>query len=142
SIRPTVSDSAAIVIKIGAVPTTGNNWCRSAVLNQFWSRQLGQGVRYGSTSTSVRAQRPSPPTSRNGRRVGNPMTWRVGIRRGRASQALGLDEGKLRARTTANSLTSDHHGPLQDDQAVKTKPSWGAACGFWVSAWGQREPAV
>jgi hypothetical protein len=70
------------------------------------------------------------------------MMWRVGTRRGRASQAFGLVEGNVPARTTANSLTANHHGPLQDDQAVKTKPSWGAACGFWVSAWGQREPAV
>jgi hypothetical protein len=70
------------------------------------------------------------------------MMWRVGTRRGRASQAFGLIDGNVPARTTANSLTANHRGPLQDDQAVKTKPSWRAACGFWVSAWGQREPAV
>jgi hypothetical protein len=43
--------------------------------------------------------------------------------------------------TTASSLATDQHGPLQDDQVVKTKPSRGAACGFWIRAWGQREPA-
>ena len=43
---------------------------------------------------------------------------------------------------TANSLAADHHGPLQDDQPAKTNPPKADACGVWIRAWGQREPAV
>jgi hypothetical protein len=32
-------------------------------------------------------------------------------------------------------------GHKQDDQAAKTKPPQDAARGFWIRAWGQREPA-
>ena len=42
--------------------------------------------------------------------------------RGRAGQAFELGEPGVADGTTANSLAAGYRGPLQDDQAVKTKP--------------------
>ena len=44
-------------------------------------------------------------------------------------------------RATANSSPRTATGHKQGDQTAKTKPPAGAARGFWIRAWGQREPA-
>ena len=67
--------------------------------------------------------------------------WRDKAWRGRAGQAFEFGETGVVDWATANSLAADRRGPPQDDQAVKTKLLTGAACGFWIRAWGQREPA-
>ena len=46
----------------------------------------------------------------------------------------------MRVRATANSSPQTSTGHKQDDQIVKTKPPQEAARGFWIRAWGQREP--
>ena len=40
---------------------------------------------------------------------------------GRTGQAFEFGEPDVMDLTTANSLATDHHGPRQDDQVVKTK---------------------
>ena len=60
-----------------------------------------------------------------------------------AGQAFELGEPGMLDGTTANSSPRTAAGHKQDDQIVKTKPlTRGAACGFWIRAWGQREPAL
>jgi hypothetical protein len=46
----------------------------------------------------------------------------------------------MRDGATANSSPQTATGHKQDDQIVKTKPPQEAARGFWIRAWGQREP--
>jgi hypothetical protein len=48
--------------------------------------------------------------------------WRGAAWRGRAGQAFVLGEPGVVDGTTADSLAADRRGPLQDDQAVRTKP--------------------
>ena len=45
-------------------------------------------------------------------------------------------------RATAYSSPRTAAGHKQDDQAAKSKPPQEAARGFWIRAWGQREPAL
>jgi hypothetical protein len=47
-----------------------------------------------------------------------------------SSVSVGVLDG-----ATANSLAAYHHGPLQDDQAVKTKLLTGSCLRFWTRAW-------
>jgi hypothetical protein len=68
--------------------------------------------------------------------------WRGATWRGRTRQAFGFIEPGVMDKATANSLAADRRGPPQDDQAVKAKLRTGAARGFWIRAWGQREPAL
>ena len=71
-----------------------------------------------------------------------PGIWRGKAWHGRAGQAFELVESGVVDRATANSSPRTATGHKQDDQIVKTKPPAGAACGFWIRAWGQREPAL
>ena len=61
---------------------------------------------------------------------------------GRAGQAFELVESGVADRATANSSLRTATGHKQDDQTTKTKPPQEAARGFWIRAWGQREPAL
>jgi len=68
--------------------------------------------------------------------------WRGRARRRRAGQAFEIGKTGRDDRDHRRFLAADHRGPPQDDQAVKPKPLTGAACRFWIRAWGQREPAL
>jgi hypothetical protein len=68
--------------------------------------------------------------------------WRDRARCGRAGQEFEFGETGRGGRDHRRFLATDRRGPLQDDQAVKTKLLQGAAGGFWIRAWGQREPAL
>jgi hypothetical protein len=61
---------------------------------------------------------------------------------GRAGQAFALVESGMVDRATANSLLRTATGRKQGDQAAESKPPQEAARGFWIRAWGQREPAL
>ena len=66
--------------------------------------------------------------------------WRGEVRRGRAGQAFDFSEPGGLEGATAESLAAVRHGPRQVGQIVKTKPSGGAACGFWIRAWSHASP--
>ncbi len=61
---------------------------------------------------------------------------------GPAGQAFALVESGVVDRATANSSPRTAAGHKQDDQTAKSKPPQEAARGFWIRAWGQREPAL
>ena len=69
-------------------------------------------------------------------------TWRDKTGNGRAGQAFALVESGVVDGATANSLLRTAAGHKQNDQTAKTKPPQEAARGFWIRAWGQREPAL
>ena len=68
--------------------------------------------------------------------------WRDQAGRGRAEKAFEIGKTGRDDRDHRRFSAADRRGPPQDDQAVKTKPLTGAACGFWIKAWGLREPAL
>ena len=81
-------------------------------------------------------------TSRKARSQIEPGTWRGKAGHGRAGQVFALVESGVVDRATANSSPRTAAGHKQDDQTAKTKPPQDAARGFWIRAWGQREPAL
>jgi len=68
--------------------------------------------------------------------------WRDQAGRGRAEKAFEIGKTGRDDLDNRRFLAADRRGPAQDDQAVKTKPLTGAACGFWIKAWGRSEPAL
>ncbi len=81
-------------------------------------------------------------TLRKARSQFEPVIWRGKAWNGRAGQAFSLVESGVVDRATANSPLRTATGHKQDDQTAKTKPPQEAARGFWIRAWGQREPAL
>ena len=66
--------------------------------------------------------------------------WRGEVRRGRAGQAFDFGEPGVLDGATAKSLAAGGHGARQVGQIAKTKPSGGAAGGFWIRAWSHASP--
>ena len=94
-----------------------------------------RGVRSARTPTSL-------GTSRKARSQTEPGNWRDKAGNGRAGQAFELVEPGVVDRATANSWPRTATDHKQDDQTAKSKPPQGTARGFWIRAWGQREPAL
>jgi hypothetical protein len=63
--------------------------------------------------------------------------WRGQSWCGRAGQAFELGELGLVGRATADSLAADHD---RMTRSSRQSPPQGTARGFWIRAWGQREP--
>ena len=68
--------------------------------------------------------------------------WRDRVSRGRAGQAFELGEPGVTDGTTADSLAADRRGPPRMTRPPRRSSSQEAACGFWIRAWGQREPLL
>ena len=67
--------------------------------------------------------------------------WRGEAWRGRAGQAFELGEPGVVDRATANSSPRTAAGRDRMTRPSRRSSSQEAACGFWIRAWGQREPA-
>ena len=68
--------------------------------------------------------------------------WRNKARRGRAGQAFEFVEPGVVDGATADSLPQTAAGHHRMTRPSRRSSSQGAACGFWIRAWGQREPAL
>ena len=68
--------------------------------------------------------------------------WRGEVWRGRAGQAFQLGEPGVVDGATANSSPQTAAGHHRVTRPSRRSSSLGAACGFWIRAWGQREPAL
>ena len=68
--------------------------------------------------------------------------WRGRARHGRAGQAFELGEPGVVDGATANSSPQTAAGHDRMTRPSRRSSSRGAACGFWIRAWGQREPAL
>ena len=68
--------------------------------------------------------------------------WRGKAWHGRAGQAFELGESGVVDRATANSSPRTAAGHNRMTRPPRRSPSQEAACGFWIRAWGQREPAL
>ena len=67
--------------------------------------------------------------------------WRGGAGHGRAGQAFELVESGVVDRATANSSLRTATGHNRMTRPPRRNPPQEAARGFWIRAWGQREPA-
>ena len=64
------------------------------------------------------------------------------LEHGRADQAFGLSEPGVLDRATANSSLRTATGHNRLTRPPRRSPPQEAARGFWIRAWGQREPAL
>src|SRR5271157_3482326 len=94
-----------------------------------------RGARLARTPTSL-------GTLKKARSQIEPGIWRGKAWNGRAGQVFALVEPGVVGRATASSSPRTAAGHKQDDQTAKSKPPQEAARGFWIRAWGQREPAL
>jgi len=68
--------------------------------------------------------------------------WRNKVRRGRTGWAFQLGEPGVVDGATANSSPQTAAGHHRVTRPSRRSSSLGAACGFWIRAWSQREPAL
>jgi hypothetical protein len=81
-------------------------------------------------------------TQRSARSNAGGKMWRGEACHGRAGQAFELGKPGVVDGATADSSPQTAAGHCRMTRPSRRSSSRGAACGFWIRAWGQRKPAL
>jgi hypothetical protein len=120
-------------------------WLKVGPICEFGPVLISEIEPFASARWRVRGQAHTPTdlgTRRTARSVVRLQLWRVRAWRGRAGQAFELGESGVANGSTANPSPQTAAGRYRMTRSSRRSPPRGTACGFWIRAWGQHEPAL